>query len=42
VTKYQKRLGLAKMEGKAYVGGDLVCEGESLLVSATNSAKIAS
>nr|CAB3482444.1 unnamed protein product [Digitaria exilis] len=35
LTKYQKRFGLAKMEGKAYVGGDLVCEGEFLLVSAT-------
>ncbi|EAZ41920.1 hypothetical protein OsJ_26466 [Oryza sativa Japonica Group] len=31
LTKYQKRFGLAKMEGKAYVGGDLVCEGEFLL-----------
>ncbi|TVU43322.1 hypothetical protein EJB05_09781, partial [Eragrostis curvula] len=35
LTKYQKRFGLAKMEGKAYVGGDVVCEGEFLLVSAT-------
>jgi len=35
LTKYQKRFGLAKMDGKAYVGGDLVCEGEFLLVSAT-------
>ncbi|XP_066325682.1 uncharacterized protein [Miscanthus floridulus] len=35
LTKYQKRFGLAKMEGKAFVGGDLVCEGEFLLVSAT-------
>ncbi|KAG8046744.1 hypothetical protein GUJ93_ZPchr0008g11773 [Zizania palustris] len=35
LTKFQKRFGLAKMEGKAYVGGDLVCEGEFLLVSAT-------
>jgi 3-hydroxyacyl-[acyl-carrier-protein] dehydratase len=33
--KYQKRFGLAKMEGKAYIGGDLVCEGEFLLVRAT-------
>ncbi|XP_062191170.1 uncharacterized protein LOC133894969 [Phragmites australis] len=35
LTKFQKRFGLAKMDGKAYVGGDLVCEGEFLLVSAT-------
>ncbi|KAL6659274.1 hypothetical protein ACP70R_003314 [Stipagrostis hirtigluma subsp. patula] len=35
LTKYQKKFGLAKMEGKAYVGGDLVCEGEFLLVSVT-------
>uniref|UniRef100_A0A453CI40 Beta-hydroxyacyl-ACP dehydratase n=1 Tax=Aegilops tauschii subsp. strangulata TaxID=200361 RepID=A0A453CI40_AEGTS len=35
LTKYQKKFGLAKMEGKAYVGGDVVCEGEFLLISAT-------
>uniref|UniRef100_A0A0D9X5I8 3-hydroxyacyl-[acyl-carrier-protein] dehydratase n=1 Tax=Leersia perrieri TaxID=77586 RepID=A0A0D9X5I8_9ORYZ len=35
LTKYQKRFGLAKMEGKAYVGGDLVCEGEFLLKMAS-------
>lgn len=35
LTKYQKKFGLAKMEGKAYVGGDIVCEGEFLLISAT-------
>ena len=35
LTKYQKKFGLAKMEGKAYVGGDLVCEGEFLLISST-------
>ena len=29
LVKFQKRFGLAKMEGKAYVGGSLVCEGES-------------
>ncbi|XP_014755463.1 uncharacterized protein LOC100835546 [Brachypodium distachyon] len=34
LTKYQKRFGLAKMDGKAYVDGELVCEGEFLLVSA--------
>ncbi|KAL4368685.1 hypothetical protein GQ457_05G008580 [Hibiscus cannabinus] len=26
LIKLQKRFGIAKMEGKAYVGGDLVCE----------------
>ncbi|CAL9135343.1 unnamed protein product [Musa textilis] len=36
LTKLQKRFGIAKMEGKAYVGGNLVCEGEFLI--ATGSA----
>ncbi|XVE83179.1 hypothetical protein DITRI_Ditri16bG0066900 [Diplodiscus trichospermus] len=27
LIKLQKRFGIAKMEGKAYVGGDLACEG---------------
>ncbi|CAI5975173.1 unnamed protein product [Closterium sp. NIES-65] len=31
LTKYQKRFGIAKLAGKAYVGGDLVCEGEFML-----------
>lgn len=31
LTKLQKRFGIAKMEGKAYVGGELVCEGEFLM-----------
>jgi hypothetical protein len=31
LTKVQKRFGIVKMEGKAYVGSDLVCEGEFLL-----------
>ncbi|KMZ67720.1 3-hydroxyacyl-[acyl-carrier-protein] dehydratase [Zostera marina] len=31
LTKLQKRFGIAKMEGKAYVGGDVVCEGEFLM-----------
>lgn len=31
LTKLQKRFGIAKMEGKAYVGKDLVCEGEFLM-----------
>jgi 3-hydroxyacyl-[acyl-carrier-protein] dehydratase len=33
LIKYQKGYGLAKMEGKAYVDGGLVCEGEFLLIS---------
>ncbi|KAF0925601.1 hypothetical protein E2562_017185 [Oryza meyeriana var. granulata] len=33
LTKLQKRFGIAKMEGKAYVGGDLVCEGEFLMAT---------
>ncbi|KAL9264622.1 3-hydroxyacyl-[acyl-carrier-protein] dehydratase FabZ-like protein [Drosera capensis] len=31
LIKLQKTFGIAKMEGKAYVGGELVCEGEFLL-----------
>ncbi|GAA0173777.1 dehydratase [Lithospermum erythrorhizon] len=31
LTKLQKRFGIAKMDGKAYVGGELVCEGEFLM-----------
>jgi hypothetical protein len=31
LTKVRKRFGIVKMEGKAYVGSDLVCEGEFLL-----------
>ncbi|KAM7251397.1 hypothetical protein ACFE04_023280 [Oxalis oulophora] len=31
LTKLQKRFGIAKMEGKAYVGADVVCEGEFLM-----------
>ncbi|CAN6979617.1 unnamed protein product [Brassica rapa subsp. trilocularis] len=37
LVKFQKRFGLAKMEGKAYVGGSLVCEGEFMMVSAGSS-----
>ncbi|GAB4838326.1 hypothetical protein Ancab_027856 [Ancistrocladus abbreviatus] len=33
LVKLQKRFGIAKMEGKAYVGGDLVCEGEFLMAT---------
>lgn len=36
LIKLQKRYGIAKMEGKAYVGGEVVCEGEFLM--ATGSA----
>ncbi|EOX92169.1 Thioesterase superfamily protein isoform 2 [Theobroma cacao] len=32
LIKLQKRFGIAKMEGKAYVGGDLVCEVKSALL----------
>ncbi|KAK9071028.1 hypothetical protein SSX86_009596 [Deinandra increscens subsp. villosa] len=31
LIKLQKRFGIAKMEGKAYVGGEIVCEGEFLM-----------
>uniref|UniRef100_A0A5B7AFW3 3-hydroxyacyl-[acyl-carrier-protein] dehydratase n=1 Tax=Davidia involucrata TaxID=16924 RepID=A0A5B7AFW3_DAVIN len=31
LTKLQRRFGIAKMEGKAYVGGEVVCEGEFLM-----------
>ncbi|KAL2328906.1 hypothetical protein Fmac_022333 [Flemingia macrophylla] len=31
LTKLQKRFGIAKMEGKAYVEGEVVCEGEFLM-----------
>ncbi|TKW27084.1 hypothetical protein SEVIR_3G234400v4 [Setaria viridis] len=33
LIKLQKRFGITKMEGKAYVGADLVCEGEFLMAS---------
>ncbi|GLT43980.1 hypothetical protein SLA2020_179000 [Shorea laevis] len=36
LTKLQKRFGVAKMEGKAYVGGDLVCEGEFLMATGSD------
>ncbi|XP_061363274.1 uncharacterized protein LOC133306905 [Gastrolobium bilobum] len=35
LIKLQKRFGIAKMEGKAYVGGEVVCEGEFLMVTGT-------
>ncbi|KAF7128091.1 hypothetical protein RHSIM_Rhsim11G0136000 [Rhododendron simsii] len=31
LVKLQKRFGIAKMEGKAYVGGEVVCEGDFLM-----------
>ncbi|KAH7293922.1 hypothetical protein KP509_28G048200 [Ceratopteris richardii] len=31
LVKLQRRFGIAKMEGKAYVGGEIVCEGEFLM-----------
>ncbi|XP_075506062.1 uncharacterized protein LOC142542993 [Primulina tabacum] len=31
LVKLQKRFGVAKMEGKAFVGGEVVCEGEFLM-----------
>ncbi|KAI3715786.1 hypothetical protein L6452_22773 [Arctium lappa] len=31
LIKLQKRFGIAKMEGKAYVGGEIACEGEFLM-----------
>nr|WDW26414.1 3-hydroxyacyl-ACP dehydratase [Momordica charantia] len=31
LTKLQKKFGIAKMDGKAYVGGEVVCEGEFLM-----------
>ncbi|KAI9165847.1 hypothetical protein LWI28_021615 [Acer negundo] len=33
LVKLQKRFGIAKMEGKAYVGGEVVCEGEFLMAT---------
>ncbi|XP_031378079.1 uncharacterized protein LOC116193497 [Punica granatum] len=33
LTKLQKRFGIAKMEGKAYIGGEVVCEGEFLMAT---------
>ncbi|KAK1302833.1 hypothetical protein QJS10_CPB12g01235 [Acorus calamus] len=33
LIKLQKRFGIAKMEGKAYVNGEVVCEGEFLMAT---------
>ncbi|KAB1210026.1 3-hydroxyacyl-[acyl-carrier-protein] dehydratase FabZ [Morella rubra] len=37
LVKLQKRFGIAKMEGKAYVGGEVVCEGEFLMSTGTGT-----
>ncbi|CAI0448527.1 unnamed protein product [Linum tenue] len=37
LVKLQKRFGIAKMEGKAYVGTDVVCEGEFLMAMGQES-----
>ncbi|XP_076943784.1 uncharacterized protein LOC143614155 [Bidens hawaiensis] len=37
LTKLQKRFGIAKMDGKAYVGGEVVCEGEFILAMGSTS-----
>ncbi|XP_027345189.1 uncharacterized protein LOC113857463 [Abrus precatorius] len=37
LIKLQKRFGIAKMEGKAYVGGEVVCEGEFLMATGSGS-----
>lgn len=39
LVKLQKRFGIAKMEGKAYVGGDVVCEGEFLMAMGSSSSE---
>ncbi|CAN6832119.1 unnamed protein product [Brassica oleracea var. botrytis] len=38
ILSFQKRFGLAKMEGKAYVGASLVCEGEFTIVSSAGTS----
>uniref|UniRef100_A0A0R5QM79 3-hydroxyacyl-[acyl-carrier-protein] dehydratase n=1 Tax=Salvia miltiorrhiza TaxID=226208 RepID=A0A0R5QM79_SALMI len=38
LVKLQKRFGIAKMEGKAYVGGEVVCEGEFLMAMGSESS----
>ena len=39
LVKLQRRFGIAKMEGKAYVGGEVVCEGEFLMAMGSNSSQ---
>jgi len=36
LVKLQRRFGIAKMEGKAYVGGEVVCEGEFIMAIGSN------
>ncbi|XP_002992379.2 uncharacterized protein LOC9661564 [Selaginella moellendorffii] len=36
LVKFQKRFGIVKMEGKAYVGKNVVCEGEFTLAMASS------
>ncbi|KAL5751557.1 hypothetical protein ACOSP7_021765 [Xanthoceras sorbifolium] len=38
LIKLQKRFGIAKMEGKAYVGGEVVCEGEFLMATGSTDS----
>lgn len=37
LVKLQKSFGIVKMEGKAYVGGEVVCEGDFLMAMGTGS-----
>ncbi|XP_021776237.1 uncharacterized protein LOC110740055 [Chenopodium quinoa] len=39
LVKLQKRFGIAKMEGKAYVDGEVVCEGEFLMAMGNSSSE---
>ncbi|KAL9231812.1 hypothetical protein vseg_006983 [Gypsophila vaccaria] len=39
LTKLQRRFGIAKMEGKAYVGGELACEGEFMMAMENDSSR---
>ncbi|KAL2937281.1 3-hydroxyacyl-[acyl-carrier-protein] dehydratase FabZ [Bienertia sinuspersici] len=39
LVKLQKRFGIAKMEGKAFVGGEVVCEGEFLMAMGSSSSE---
>lgn len=36
LVKLQRRFGIARMEGKAYVGGEVVCEGEFMMAIGSN------
>ncbi|KAJ4950314.1 hypothetical protein NE237_027146 [Protea cynaroides] len=40
LVKLQKRFGIAKMEGKAYVGEEIVCEGEFLMATSSSERSI--